>query len=286
MEKDPTQWVQYERKGQNIGARIMLNPAIFSEMTQAIGGKQNVTIVDIGAGTGRLSREFLLEDVHVDPALHACARRIQEVRGNVSSMMNFDNQKHYIDVGKRLMNDERVSFEVAAATELPLEDESVDLAVSRQVLMHLSPDELDRHFNEIRRVLRRKCAYIFTVTNPGVEHLKHVLSQGCTVDSILSAGQAYQYPHGEVAIPEYIQGSAREIISNMIGAKRSGEGTAHFLNQYFHTPVSYIIAGEKAGLWHRKTEDLHAVIPGFETSHARYYRPALPSSILYKFTKS
>lgn len=285
MEKDPTQWVRYERQGQNIGSRIMLNPAIFSEMTQEIGVKNNVTIVDIGAGTGSLSREFLLEDVHGDSALRSCALRIQEVRGNISRIVNLDNQKHYIDEGEKLTNDDRVSFKVAGANELPLENDSVDLAVSRQVLMHLSPEELDLHFKEIRRVLRHQCSYIFTVTNPDVEQLKYVLSRGGTIDSILQPGQAYQYPHGVVAIPAHVQGVANEIISNMIGAKRSGEGTAHFLDQYFHRPDSYIVAGKKAGLCYRKMEDLYAAISGFEETHARYYRPALPNSILYKFTK-
>ena len=263
----------------------MLNPAMFYEVCQEVGRKQNLVIVDVGAGTGSLSREFLHGDVENDPALSRCARQIQQARKNIVNIINIDNQQHYIDEGQKITDDERISFKLAEASKLPLDDGSADLVISRQVLMHLSPEDLQKHFREIWRVLRAKCAYIFTVTNPGVEHLKYVLSQGGTLNSILEPRQAYQYPHGAVRIPKHIKGNAAVILQNMIGAKKSGTGTSHFLNQYFHVEVSYYEAISRAHLIREKQDNLYSVVPGFEKTHARYYPPALPTSILFKVRK-
>lgn len=260
MESNPQNWLNFESKG-NIGKKILLNPHLFREMSVEIlriagNKKRKLDIADIGAGTGDLSREFLHASADQSKAILQCSNVIEAARNAISGIMNLEAQTHYLKSGSQINSDPRISYQEGHADELPFKDHSLDLTVSRQVLMHLSPLELQHHFMEIERVLRKNCTYIFTVTGEAYEKQKMLESGGTE----LSAGECYEYPHGPT-------------------------DSQHFLRQYHHTEEGYIRSIEVSGLSLIQVKDLTATIPGFERSHSRYYDEKKPNSVLFTVRK-
>lgn len=266
MESDKNQWVEYEKKG-NVGAAIALNPPLFLRMGLEIPGvmrlwdaenistREEVTVLDVGAGTGSLGREFLLHTPEESRTIKLYEEFIMPARKRVHQFINLDRESTYLAEGKKMENPSQSIFIQGDADNMPLENNSVDIAVSRQALMHLSPLELEQHFNEISRVLRNGCSYIFTVTDPNYEQEK------CGQDKPLEVGQPYKYVHGDTE-------------------------STHLLDQYYHGLNGYLEAIDKSKLNFERVIPVTAQFEGYEETHARYYDKSLPMGALFEVRKS
>ena len=266
METDKQKWVDYDKQG-NIGAEIALNPPLFLRMALEIPGvmrledadnlstRQEVTVLDIGAGTGSLGREFLLNTPENCRTVALYEEYIKPARERVHQFINLDREFTYLSAGKEMENPKQAMFVQGDADNIPLENNSVDFAVSRQALMHLSPTELDKHFVEISRVLRSGCSYIFTVTDPNSEQAK------CGQDKPLEIDKPYKYVHGDT-------------------------NSSHLLDQYHHGIIGYLRAIDNAPLNFERVLPVTAQFEGYEETHARYYDKSLPMGALFEVRKS
>jgi ubiquinone/menaquinone biosynthesis C-methylase UbiE len=258
MESNPQHWVNFEAGG-NVGAQIILNPELFfwmsKEILELVADKhEHAVIADIGAGTGSLSAEFLHASKDQSEAVARCNIQMALARLAVEKIINIDRQPHYLEHGRGQIADDRIVFQEGAAESIPLEDSSVHLGVSRQMLMHLSSDGLVQHFQEMMRVLKDRCAYIFTIKNPDDESLKYAVRTNFTAQ--LARGERYQYQHGN-------------------------ERSDHFLDHYFHPLEDYTSALKEAGFMMEHFIPLHPTIHGYERTHARYYNPYKPNSLMF-----
>jgi SAM-dependent methyltransferase len=114
-------------------------------LTEAVAGLVDLRggrIVDIGCGPGTVIRQ-LVQTFDADA-------------------VGVDDSRNMIEVARREVG-ELARFEVGRAEDLPLEDESVDVALMRLVVHHL---DRPRAFAELRRVLRSGGQVVITTTDP------------------------------------------------------------------------------------------------------------------------
>ncbi len=99
-----------------------------------MGAPQNADWLDLGAGTGALSRSILMK---ADP----------------KSVVGIEPSEGFVAHARALTKDPRASFKVGGAGELPLTDKSVDVAASALVL-NFVPDKAAA-LHEMARVTRQ-----------------------------------------------------------------------------------------------------------------------------------
>jgi len=146
----------------------------------------------------------------------------------------------------------RIDFE---KSEIPLPDNSVDIAVSRHFIMHLSPAALARHFKEVKRVLGDNRHYVFTVMHPYYEKIKYRQEHPNRPD--LAPGQGYDHLRGVETFKQY------------------------------YRPFDYYIKDiQNAGLKLRFAQPLYAVIPGYEEIHPEYYSRITPIGLMFHTVNS
>jgi len=101
------------------------------------------TLADIGCGNGGLVRSFA-------PA--------------VERAIGIDASEAMIEQCRRVAPP-NAEFRVGSAADPPLEPESIDIAITRQVLEHLHPDDLPAHLAAVRRALRPGGRYLIETPN-------------------------------------------------------------------------------------------------------------------------
>jgi len=121
--------------------------ALLEAVNGAVDGRDPTRVLDVGAGTGTLSRAIVARwaGAHVT-ALDASGGMLRAAEGIAAEELRPDERA-------------RLEFLVAPADRMPLEDASVDLVVSSFVLQ-LVPDRF-RALREIRRVLRPGGTFAF-----------------------------------------------------------------------------------------------------------------------------
>lgn len=86
-------------------------------------------------------------------ALEACALCERVIAADISDQRDEEGKAEVPENFELVMYD---------GFDLPLADESVDLAFSYQMLEHLHPDDMEAHFRETARVLRPGGGYLFS----------------------------------------------------------------------------------------------------------------------------
>jgi len=255
-------WLQLTQQG-NVGQEIALNPALYPLIEELIEEqlkqqRKEITLLDLGAGTASLAHDILEQDISNSLGLRLC-KNVSEMRARVDRFYSLEGEISYI--GQSRIDNSRHEPIVANLEHqayIPFNNGSVDIAISRQFLMHLSAAGLDHHFHEVSRVLSDTGIYVFTVLHPDYEGKKHAEKYPDAPD--ICEGQKYRYPHGN-------------------------PGETEALWQY-HIPIEYYQAAIKnAGLSLKFMQPIFSQIPGFEKSHARYYSRSNPMSLLFLLRK-
>lgn len=116
-------------------------PDVLYDLVEEFGLSSGSVAVDVGCGEGKhaveLAERFPLMVAGVDPVL----RHVELARAKLTACAALQPELEH-----------RVSFALAAAEALPLEDGTVDLVWCRDVLVHVA--DLDRAYAEFRRILR------------------------------------------------------------------------------------------------------------------------------------
>lgn len=120
-------------------------PATFS-LLKNIKGKR---ILDLGCGSG----------------IHA---RLMKNRG--ADVYGIDISPKMIEIAKA--NTRGVDFRVGSAYRLPYKSKYFDIVVSSYVVEHF--EKLDAAFREVKRVLKKKGLFIFSIGNPVIDAAHHM----------------------------------------------------------------------------------------------------------------
>lgn len=137
------------------------------------------TIIDLGAGTGLLTEKVIQRypQAHIFAVdlsfkmLQTAKPRLQQARFSMlGTTLNRSLSKP--SATQKLFNRQAATPINADAFQLPFADNSVDLVVSNMMLQWC--DDLDRVFQEIRRVLRPEGLLLFTSLGPDtLKELRH-----------------------------------------------------------------------------------------------------------------
>lgn len=131
------------------------------------------TLVDLGCGDGHLVRRFA-------PAVHEC------VGIDASDDMVAMCEQYGIPNAR---------FVVGSVIDPPLETGSADLAISRQVMEHLHPDDVPEHLAVVRRILRPGGRFL--IETPSRLTGPWDISRGITPTA--TGFHLREYTHGELA---------------------------------------------------------------------------------------
>ncbi len=254
-------WAKLEQTG-NIGIDYCINPILYPKICDQLNKIENASVIDFGAGTNILAVQFLFGYEKNITALNLC-KNLDNARENVKVFTGIEQSLSLVKEAKKYHRDMGFSDKIAIQrmllvnkNELQFDNKSVDLAISRQFLMHLSIKDLDFHFNEVARILKKDGKYVFTILNPIYELRKYRENKG---NKKLENGQRYSFVHGKI-----------------------GENGSFY--HYFKTIEQYEKIFEK----NFQIIDKKKCFPinnNFKKTHARYYWQDCPMAFVYELKK-
>ena len=128
-----------------------------------------------------------------------CCKKLYEARQNVKRIIGIEHSPSLVKEAKKYHRDlgypnsiDIKRMNLVSGHKLPFKTKSVDLATSRNFLMHLSIKDLDFHLNEVNRILARGGSYILATLNPEYELQKYSDATG----KVLTSNQRYRFQHG------------------------------------------------------------------------------------------
>lgn len=190
-------WSKLEQQG-NVGLDYCINPVLYPKLCNALNKSENATVVDFGAGTNIYGIQFLFGYEENIPALQKCSK-LEKARQNLKRFIGIEQSTALVSEAKKYHRDlgypssiDIKKMNLVKGHKLPFKSSSVDIATSRNFLMHLSIKDLDYHLNEVRRILAKGGVYVFAVLNPAYEIRKH----NETSSDILSENERYPFLHG------------------------------------------------------------------------------------------
>ena len=254
-------WAKLEQSG-NVGIDYCINPILYPKICDQLNIIKNARVVDFGAGTNILAIQFLFGYEENIPGLKLC-KNLETARENIEMFTGIEQSLSLVKEAKKYHRDLGFSDKIDIQkmllinkNKLPSDNQSVDLAVSRNFLMHLTRKDLSFHFEEVTRILKNNGRYIFAILNPDYEFKKYYESSG---NKNLKNGQRYSFMHGS-----------------------RGENGKFY--HYYKTLEQY----EKIFLKNFKVIDRKICFPitnEFKKSHERYYWKDCPMSFVYELEK-
>ena len=254
-------WAKLEQVG-NIGIDYCINPILYPKICDQLNKIENASVIDFGAGTNILAMQFLFGYEKSIAALNLC-ENLDNARENVKVFTGIEQSLSLAKEAIRYHKDMGFSDKIAIQrmllvnkNKLQFNNQSTDLAISRQFLMHLSVKDLDFHFDEVARILKTDGKYILTILNHDYELKKYRENTG---NENLKNGQRYSFVHG-----------------------KAGENGSFY--HYFKTIAQY----EKIIQKNFQIVDKQKCVPinnNFIKTHARYYWQNCPMAFVYELRK-
>lgn len=243
-------WIELEGKG-NVGLNFVINPVLYPMLCQEIK-KHNSVIVDFGAGTNFLAKEFLYGDKNKITGLKLC-KNLLEVRKRIEEFIGVEESASLVKIHNNIpINPNKIKIikhKIGAKEDLPIQDNSVNVCVSRNFLIHLSEKEIKIHLDEVHRVLKKGGAYIFSILNPEYEKKKHK-------ELTLNENMKYKFKHGL-------------------------NGEEGLFTQYFKNIKNYEELFSERFVINKK-KICKPISNKFKQSHERYYWENTPMAFVYK----
>lgn len=243
-----TEWIALEEAGESVGIDFAVNPVLYPEIITAV--QEPVALYDLGCGTASLGIDLLLRDKEAVPGLQ-CVRvdQLQDFRSNIHTYIGYEKEEAFVEYAKnqiQVYGAEHMQSIMHDATQIPAEVSGENaIAVSRNMLMHLSNQELELHLQQVSTFVR-KGFYIFSILNPEYEQHKY--------DGHLEEGEQYAFSFGEKGeygtIPQYYR--SRNFFESQ-------------LEEYFTI---------------KKVIDCQPITQRFTHTHARYYGE-VPMALVY-----
>ena len=253
-------WSKLEQQG-NVGLDYCINPVLYPKLCNKLNATENAIVVDFGAGTNIMAIQFLFGYKENIPALLRC-KKLDDARQNIKKIIGIEQSPSLVKEAKKYHRDlsypnsiDINRMNLIKGHKLPLKSKSVDLATSRNFLMHLSVEDLDFHLSEVYRILDTHGSYIFAVLNPDYELQKYNSDTGKS----LRDNQRYKFQHGAV-----------------------GENGVFY--HYYKTKDHYESLFKK-NFKITKITPCTPISNEFKKSHPRYYWKKNPMAYVYELTK-
>lgn len=190
-------WSKLEQQG-NVGLDYCINPVLYPKLTNLINRTKDAQIVDFGSGTNIYGIQYLFGYEQNIPALLRC-NRLARARQNVKHFTGLEQSSDLVQEAKKYLHDLGYpssigikKMHLVKENKLPFLTSSVDIATSRNFIMHLSDKDLAYHLAEVKRILKRTGTYLFAVLNPEYEFRKYKEAFG----EELSENERYSFMHG------------------------------------------------------------------------------------------
>lgn len=249
-----TLWEKLEQEG-NVGLDYVINPKLYPEIIEIIAKQPQSLVVDFGCGTNIMGIQLLYGYAQSIPALKDSGN-LDQARFNTLLYLGLEGQTELVRRSQKYLEDLGGPINIATlqmhiGNEIKLFDnQSVDVCVSRNFLMHLSVEEYRSHIKQVSHILKSEGYYIFATLNPDYEKLKVV--------GDLKNGEKYEFSHG----------------------KKGEYGTFY---HYYKTTQEYESAFEPFDII--KKIPCIPITDIFASSHARYYDKEVPMAFVYVLKK-
>lgn len=255
-------WWKLEQEW-NVWIDYVINPYLYSEIAGYLSDKSRARMVDFWAGTNILGIQFFYGYQAAVPGLKTIVN-LPKIRKNIDEFIGLEWSAELVARGKSYLRDlgypnniDIEHFEIRNSNRTRFEDKSVTLAVSRNLLMHLSTEDLKCHFEEVARVLEDGGSYIFAALNPDYEQRKfqdlHPEQGPLTMDS------RYAFSHGE-------------------------NGEHGIFHHYWRSLAAYELIFELYFTIESR-ESCCPIVDDFITLYPRYYQKDMPMAYVYHLKK-
>lgn len=248
-----TSWLEMEHASKNIGIDYVINPTLYPEIIDAVVQTQSpITLYDFGCGTSSLGVDILIRNPKNVPGLTLRSyKEIQRTREKIDAYRGYEIESTLVNhANERFahfgIDHMRTTQHHVAQSIAPLHSAQA-VAVSRNLLMHLSGDDLRIHLQHTAQLVGKNGYYIFSVLNPDYEQRKH--------PSHLREEQQYFFEHG-----------SNGELGSFTHYFRSQNRLITYLTLFFHT---------------KKILECRPMNDDFMETHRRYYNPNIPIAFVY-----
>lgn len=246
----------------NVGIEAIANPPLYSRIVDELlafslhMNGERLRVAEFGAGSLRLVRDLFCEKPKEVFGLHLIdPHKMERFRACPVQVTVFESSAAFLKMGRAAIPESElqsgrlvINKTDAASAPLNLSEASVDLAVSRNFLMHHSPHSLRFHLCEAARVLKPRRKYLAVVLNPEYQRRK-LKSLDPTLT--LKPGKEFIFPRGDA------------------------KGSLGYYSHVFHSMLDYVDLFTQSGFEVADAEPL-ATPPGWEARLPRYYDPFVP----------
>lgn len=222
------------------------NPALFMALDEALSMRNNATILDVGAGSNSLGLTYLYSESHRAQSINIWI----SIEGSEELVRDSEKNIRLYDSDQKILS---IHHHVDGSHSLPIANHSIDVGLSRHMLMHLWIADLTAHIKDLRRVLKKNGVYIAAILNPAYEQFKRTEAH----EDLLLNDQQYTYSF----LPKDTAGN-------------------HFFTQYFKdTPTFEKICSTFFTI--TKKINCFPTTDEFRLTHSRYYMKETPMTLLY-----
>lgn len=255
-------WKKIEQEW-NIGIDYIINPYLYAEIAFLLNNRPHSRIVDFWAGTNILGLQLCYWYQWAIPWLKIIPN-LQKIRKNIDVFIGLEWSVDLVEKWKSYLKDiwspnniDITHFEIKLNNKSLFKDNSMNLAVSRNFIMHLSIEDLEYHFQEVSRILEHDWSYIFAMLNPAYENRKY--QDQNPGETWLRKDGKYSFLHGKAG--EY--------------------GTFY---HYWREQGDYEKVFSKYFDIESKT-DCIPITNEFKETHSRYYIEGIPMAFVYNLRK-
>lgn len=190
-------WEQLEQNG-NVGIDYVINPSLYQEIVGCLAKTPKALVVDFGCGTNVMGIQVLFGYKNGIPALKNIAE-LDHARFNTLLYIGVEGSTELVSQSHKYLRDLGSPKQIATVqshidkTMSLFDEQSIELCVSRNFLMHLPASDFSAHLEYVSKILKSGGRYIFTTLNPAYELDK--------VGRVMQQDEKYDFAHG--AMGEY-----------------------------------------------------------------------------------
>jgi SAM-dependent methyltransferase len=186
-------WEKIEQDG-NVGIDYVINPSLYPKILNFLANNPKSVVADFGCGTNFMGVQLLFGYKNSIPALKNIFN-VDHARFNTLLYIGIEGSEELVNQSNKYLHDIGnpknigiIQSHIDKDFSL-FDNNSVDLCVSRNFIMHLSLEDFEAHFNYVSKILKPGSYYIFTTLNPEYELKKAGKS--------MTNGEKYDFSHGK-----------------------------------------------------------------------------------------